>query len=1025
MNNPIPQKIVLTLLTYILLTACSMGVAQREVFVPPVPVTQTESETPPVPSPFPLLLHRVSLAPTGERLHDLWLDETTGRLYVTDTTDQLHVLDDQTYAELAVLKAGGRLVPDTDHERLYVSPRWSFGHTITIVDTASLAVAGVISGNSVAIDTTRNRIYVGHDGVSVYDGETLEKLGTIALPNAFSQAGTPVYNPLRDEVYIVDDTVYQADAETWQITGDLLPEVTAQTCHRCTGNIAARRAYIYPERNLLVVDMFTRASSGGPGYVIGPRFFDATTLAPITDPTQTPATLKGCEEQLILNQPVDGRTYQEEKSIRYTVYNNLMVYGPDGALETWRDGLPGGLTNPRTAQMYTPYNEGLLVLALPELTPVGTLPARCVHSLDIESGIFYVFDDGDLVVFAEQGGAPASPPNGVLEALPGTAVGLIAPSPNYAHDHTLFVGFYGESSYDSAMLYRSTDGGQTWTRLRGRLPESEYLSLSLTLSPGFAEDQTLFASGYIYTHAGIGVYRSTDAGDTWEPLWNGLSHLRVHDVFLSSNYATDGTLLAYAEYDRVTPSEQEWSIHRSTDRGATWSLLTTVPDKTSLIHPGDILPSDPAAPAIRFREANQPPYGIERSIDGGQTWHAIPLNRLSSTIVVEMVLPSPNLATDHTVYILTNEGLFRSTDDGDTWQRPVDTRLAREDRTQRLTAIALTPPLEDGRQQLFVGTADGELFALDPSTLTWASIEIAQQWPTILEGKDVNAIEVASDGTVWMSVQDHGLAHYANGTIQARYTITDGLPSPHINAITTAPDGAIWVGAELPASVAHLDPPAGSGHSGQSWTSYLLTEEQADLTVWDVAIAPDDTVWVGSDEPGLLHWDGQRWEHITDPEDRIGYLTRDIEIAPDGTVWCATPAGLALYKDGAWSMGWDGEVLAVEFSPDGSAYIVAGETRDVWRYANGHWLPLPSPGDSGVRLTLHVAADGAVWIGTAEGAFRYDGQAWCSFTARDGLSHDKVHAIAEDATGWLWFGTANGAVHVDPATMGLSPVAWP
>ncbi len=1006
MNSLVLRNALLVLLTCILSTACTVGVVQREELAHP------PSETPPAPSPFPALEKRLALAPEGEWLHDLLLDKGAKLLYVTDTADQLHVLDAETYAELAVLPAGGGLLLDAAHERLYVSTPWRLHGTTTVVDTASLTVTGVISGGPVTLDTARNRLYAGYSSILVYDGATLEKLGEIPM------FGAPVYNPLRDEVYVSHDTVYQIDAETWQVRGDLLTNLTARVCPQCPGRIATGYINVYPERNLVAVNMHDVASSSGAGYEIAPPFFDATTLEQITDPTLVPATTRGCQFRLILTEPVDGRTYRREKFTTPMPYNNLMVYGSDGMLETWRDGLAAGVTNPHTSQMYTPYLDSLLVLDLPALTPVGTLAAACVHSLDAESGMLYTFDGGDLVVFAEQGG-DYEPPVGSIEPQPTTSVYLIKLSPDYPTDRTLFVGFYGESDHLNK-LYRSTDGGQTWTYLRGGLPESEFLSPHLALSPGFAQDHTMFAGGYIQSGQGIGVYRSIDGGDTWKPMWNGLSHLRIYDIILSPNYPADGTLLAYAEYKRITPSENGRSIHRSTDRGVNWSLVMTATEKAALPHPEELLPPGPAAPDVRFRETAGPPYGIERSIDGGRTWHAISLGRLSNTIHFEAILPSPNLAADHTVYILTNFGLFRSTDDGATWQRPLDERLTGPlDWSQSLITAALTPPLEDGRQQLFVGTAAG-LLVLDPEALTWVPVEIAPQWPTVLGGKMVNAIKIDPDGRTWMSDHGSGLARYANGTIQARYTITDGLPSPYVNAIATAPDGSIWIGTSD--GIARFDPSADSD-GGHSWTTYPFAEELGDPSVQDVAVASDGTIWVGSSKPGLLHWDGQRWEHITDPENRIGDHTLDIEIAPDGTLWCATSAGLALYKDGTWSIGWSGEVFAVELGPAGSAYIVEGkEDHTVWRYVDGEWQSLHPVGDPYIGAVLHVADDGAVWIGTLHGAFRYDGQTWHQFSARDGLPHDHVYAIAEDAAGWLWFGTFDGAARVDPATLNLTPV---
>jgi hypothetical protein len=105
--------------------------------------------------------------------------------------------------------------------------------------------------------------------------------------------------------------------------------------------------------------------------------------------------------------------------------------------------------------------------------------------------------------------------------------------------------------------------------------------------------------------------------------------------------------------------------------------------------------------------------------------------------------------------------------------------------------------------------------------------------------------------------------------------------------------------------------------------------------------------------------------------------------------------------------------------------LVSG--RSIWRHDGEQWSELPNPKEgSGLGITaLHVASDGAVWVGTYEGSFRYDGERWRQFTAQDGLPANEVTAIITDSDGWLWFGTENGAAHVDPLLLALSSVVWP
>ncbi len=242
-------------------------------------------------------------------------------------------------------------------------------------------------------------------------------------------------------------------------------------------------------------------------------------------------------------------------------------------------------------------------------------------------------------------------------------------------------------------MYRSTDGGQTWVQLRGGLPSSQYLTLDLALSPDFANDQTLFAGGAQGEFWGEGVYRSTDGGDTWQPVWKDLVHLRVQDVAVSPNYAADGTLLAYSNYQRINPWQGGASVFRSTDRGLSWTLVMTNSQAADLPPPEELLPAARAQPAVQFRIAD---YGqqIERSLDGAQTWEPLVITG-QPEFYVQSIQKSPTFAVDHTAYVLTEFDLFRTTDGGQTWERWRDERLAGRDYTNKL-ATAATFALPDG-----------------------------------------------------------------------------------------------------------------------------------------------------------------------------------------------------------------------------------------------------------------------------------------------------------------------------------------
>ncbi len=67
-------------------------------------------------------------------------------------------------------------------------------------------------------------------------------------------------------------------------------------------------------------------------------------------------------------------------------------------------------------------------------------------------------------------------------------------------------------------LFKSTDGGETWKQLTKGLPEN-LVQINVAIAPSdpnrlYATLSTTHESGYA-TGAGLGVYRSDDAGESW------------------------------------------------------------------------------------------------------------------------------------------------------------------------------------------------------------------------------------------------------------------------------------------------------------------------------------------------------------------------------------------------------------------------------------------------------------------------------------------------------------------------------
>jgi hypothetical protein len=270
----------------------------------------------------------------------------------------------------------------------------------------------------------------------------------------------------------------------------------------------------------------------------------------------------------------------------------------------------------------------------------------------------------------------------------------IVPSPNFAADNTLL-------AVTGRGIYRSTDGGERWMRLQGDLPQNQGSNWTVAFSPAYAADQTIFAGGDRGEYWGEGVWRSQDGGTTWQAQWADLQHRRITNFYFSPDFATNGAMVAQAKFFDVASGLNGDSYQQSLDGGVSWTLVVTgnvatAAGQTPLPPVSELLPSFTPAPDLPVR-----------STAGG-----------NGTVLFSL-LPAPDYPASPTVYAFGNNGIWRSDDDGLTWSSWDDTRLEGLDYTNNMSTAAMSPLLSNGTYRLFVGTANGEVWALDPAAMTW------------------------------------------------------------------------------------------------------------------------------------------------------------------------------------------------------------------------------------------------------------------------------------------------------------------
>jgi len=213
----------------------------------------------------------------------------------------------------------------------------------------------------------------------------------------------------------------------------------------------------------------------------------------------------------------------------------------------------------------------------------------------------------------------------------------------------------------------STDYGETWRPISEGLP-SVGACTAVELDPNSPPDRrTLYAAVY-----GGGIYKSTDGGRSWKPKNKGLKTDRNHH-FTDVKLHRDGTLYALCGAKRKSRYEPAavGGLFKSTDGGESWTDLT---EGMNLylpygfdVHPKDsnILYLCVSAVPRRHNEA-----GVYKSTDGGKTWKKLKIDWPSGgPAYVHAKYPSIDPYNPDRVWVSTGtHGLIVTTDAGKTWK---------------------------------------------------------------------------------------------------------------------------------------------------------------------------------------------------------------------------------------------------------------------------------------------------------------------------------------------------------------------
>ncbi len=311
-------------------------------------------------------------------------------------------------------------------------------------------------------------------------------------------------------------------------------------------------------------------------------------------------------------------------------------------------------------------------------------------------------------------------------------------------------------------VFLSTDDGETWTEISNGLP-SAYIA-------GLAASPNATGGMYVFAATNVGVFRSTNTGASWEAADTGLSNTNINTLcFFNGNLFAgrfDGVFMSY--------------------NAANWGLtgLKGIDVQCLVAYGGNLFAGtlDSGVYVSRYSPTywtrtglngkyvyalTAPPNsggtdmfagtfgnGVYISADTGTTWTPVDAGLKDSTVQSLVISPS-TVAGRTTIFAGTSSGVFLSANNGTSWSKSGLLDLG-------ISALAVSQSTVGlGVGTVFAGTGNGVFMSTNnggswvQSGLTFASVNALAStfWAGLYAGGQSGGVFLTTDnGTGWANI---------------------------------------------------------------------------------------------------------------------------------------------------------------------------------------------------------------------------------------------------------------------------------
>ncbi|MDE6079258.1 MAG: response regulator [Duncaniella sp.] len=329
--------------------------------------------------------------------------------------------------------------------------------------------------------------------------------------------------------------------------------------------------------------------------------------------------------------------------------------------------------------------------------------------------------------------------------------------------------------------------------------------------------------------------------------------------------------------------------------------------------------------------------------------------------------------------------------------------------------------------ELWLGTTEG-IFALDLAKGTERELSKNTMGRRSMSDNTITALFVDADRNVWAGTMFGGVNYVQrSGLIFEKYgadVSQRGLTSNHIRGLDIDSEGKVWIGTEE-AGLNVLDPSTGR----VSHPRPLSTDESITLCLKAI----DGKIYAGFVRGGCVVMQEDGTTTGTIGTDLLETVSDVYNVYQDGSgnLWVSASWGLYRRSKGSGEfkrIEEVGESWVYDMLQDSKGIIwIASMGEGIWQYnpmtnTYKHYA-FDENHSNGLRSnsisSVTEDSKGRLWFATDRGGLAlYNAQtdAFETYDSSKGLPDDTVYDIIEDNSGFLWFGTNRGLTKFDPET---------